>query len=632
MKKNQDVSKKSNSKKLQSTLNLKIADKITVKFSNFSTSNNILEDSMLFRLYIKSYLLGKSLKTNSENYEIILFSKYFNFNIISAISESLIITQEEMFCINEDSVVEVDWTQSEINSLINAFDQKINLNEKEENIVKNLLENKQKFLYDSGENTNLIGFEEEMKKIEKILEFSLKDEYKSMIKDGYVLPEQYLYKGIIISGPNGIGKSNMIKFINQKYKKEINFFVLDLLNDFILSKNSSESDSMEEKIKNIFKFAKILSPAIIIFEDLDRLFTKSDDEESSIGSTSNILQLNDQKTKLIFCLIKELEELKLSDKVIILSSATNVDRLSSDLRKCGRFDYVVNMTPPNQLQRKNLFKHLLKDFKNSLSDEDIELIADKSHGFVAGDIIGVFKEALIISENKCLTRKELEISLKNIKPINLKDIILDIPKVLWSDIGGNKEVISKIRQSIEWPLKNPEAFKRIGITPPNGILLYGPPGCSKTMIAKALATESGLNFFAVKGPELFSKYVGDTEKAVRDVFKKAKLSSPSIIFFDEIDSMASQRGSDSVVSDKVLCQLLNEMDGIEGRERVVIFGATNRPDILDKALIRPGRFDRLIYIPPPDIEAKREIFKINLQKMSVHHDTNLDNLLEHTKV
>lgn len=632
MKKNQDVSKKSNSKKLQSTLNLKIADKITVKFSNFSTSNNILEDSMLFRLYIKSYLLGKSLKTNSENYEIILFSKNFNFNIISAISESLIITQEEMFCINEDSVVEVDWTQSEINSLINAFDQKINLNEKEENIVKNLLENKQKFLYDSGENTNLIGFEEEMKKIEKILEFSLKDEYKSMIKDGYVLPEQYLYKGIIISGPNGIGKSNMIKFINQKYKKEINFFVLDLLNDFILSKNSSESDSMEEKIKNIFKFAKILSPAIIIFEDLDRLFTKSDDEESSIGSTSNILQLNDQKTKLIFCLIKELEELKLSDKVIILSSATNVDRLSSDLRKCGRFDYVVNMTPPNQLQRKNLFKHLLKDFKNSLSDEDIELIADKSHGFVAGDIIGVFKEALIISENKCLTRKELEISLKNIKPINLKDIILDIPKVLWSDIGGNKEVISKIRQSIEWPLKNPEAFKRIGITPPNGILLYGPPGCSKTMIAKALATESGLNFFAVKGPELFSKYVGDTEKAVRDVFKKAKLSSPSIIFFDEIDSMASQRGSDSVVSDKVLCQLLNEMDGIEGRERVVIFGATNRPDILDKALIRPGRFDRLIYIPPPDIEAKREIFKINLQKMSVHHDTNLDNLLEHTKV
>jgi AAA family ATPase len=262
----------------------------------------------------------------------------------------------------------------------------------------------------------------------------------------------------------------------------------------------------------------------------------------------------------------------------------------------------------------------------------VEILADKSHGFVAGDIIGLFKDALILSESKSLSRKDLEISLKNIKPINLKDIILDIPKVLWDDIGGNKEVITKIRQSIEWPLKNPEAFKRIGISPPNGILLYGPPGCSKTMIAKALATESGLNFFAVKGPELFSKYVGDTEKAVRDIFKKAKLSSPSIIFFDEIDSMASQRGSDSVVSDKVLCQLLNEMDGIEGRERVVIFGATNRPDILDKALIRPGRFDRLIYIPPPDVEAKQEIFKINLQKMSVDDGVDIQELLHLTKV
>jgi SpoVK/Ycf46/Vps4 family AAA+-type ATPase len=632
MKKNQDNSKKSNSKKVQSTLNLKIANKITVQFSNFSTTNNILEDSMLFRIYLKSYLLGKSLKANTENYEINLFSKNFNFTILSAISQFLIIANEESFCINEESVVEIDWTQSEINSLVNVFDKKLNLNEKEESIVKNLLENKHKFLYDSGEDTTLIGFEEEMKKIEKIIDFSIKDEYKSIISEGNVVPDHYLYKGIIIAGPNGIGKSNMVKYINQKYKKEINFFVLDLLNDFILGKNSSESDFMEEKINNIFKFAKILSPAVVIFEDLDRLFTKGEDEESSTSSTSNILQLNDQKTKLIFSLIKELDDLKSSDKVIILSSATNVDRLSSDLRKCGRFDSVINLASPNQVQRKLLIKHFLKNFKNSLSEEDIEVLADKSHGFVAGDIIGVFKEALIISENKCLTRKELEISLKNIKPINLKDIILDIPKVLWSDIGGNKEVISRIRQSIEWPLKNPEAFKRIGITPPNGILLYGPPGCSKTMIAKALATESGLNFFAVKGPELFSKYVGDTEKAVRDVFKKAKLSSPSIIFFDEIDSMASQRGSDSVVSDKVLCQLLNEMDGIEGRERVVIFGATNRPDILDKALIRPGRFDRLIYIPPPDIEAKREIFKINLQKMSVHDDANIDDFLELTKV
>ena len=215
----------------------------------------------------------------------------------------------------------------------------------------------------------------------------------------------------------------------------------------------------------------------------------------------------------------------------------------------------------------------------------------------------------------------------DIKPINLKDIIIDVPRVKWEEIGGNKEIINKIRQSIEWPLKNPEAFKRLGITPPNGTLLYGPPGCSKTLIAKALATESGLNFFAVKGPELFSKYVGDSEKAVRDIFKKARMSSPSIIFFDEIDAMASSRSNESTgVEDKVLCQLLNEMDGIEGRGKVILFGATNRPDILDKALIRPGRFDRLIYIPPPDEISREEIFKICFKNMKIEKDIDYHNL------
>lgn len=345
------------------------------------------------------------------------------------------------------------------------------------------------------------------------------------------------------------------------------------------------------------------------------------------------IELNDTKAKLMFTFIKEMDALKAEDKVLIIATSTNSDRIYTDLRKNGRFDYILTLTPPNQKERKLHFINNAKRFNytSELSDcldssDLFEVLADKSHGFVAGDVVQVFKDALVGG----LSKSSLEVSLKNIKPINLKDIILDVPKVLWSDIGGNKEVIKKIRQSIEWPLKNAEAFRRIGISPPNGILLYGPPGCSKTMIAKALATESGLNFFAVKGPELFSKYVGDTEKAVRDIFKKAKMSSPSIIFFDEIDSMANQRGSDSAVSDKVLCQLLNEMDGIEGREKVVIFGATNRPDILDKALIRPGRFDRLIYIPPPDLEAKREIFKINLSKMSVDSDVSIEALVEIT--
>jgi AAA family ATPase len=367
--------------------------------------------------------------------------------------------------------------------------------------------------------------------------------------------------------------------------------------------NEEIESNFEEKLQNIFKHSKMVSPTIIIIEELDRLFNKEESEEStSITSSMNTsIILNDSKTKILFSLLRQIDELQNSShKTIVLASCLNHDKLYSDLRKIGRFDYVLSLTTPDYLQRKEFFKHFSRIFKNNLTEEDYETLADKSHGFVAGDILQVFKDALpLITQNtRILNKNSLESALKNIKPINLKDVILDVPKVLWDDIGGNKEIIKKIRQSIEWPLKNPEAFKRIGITPPNGILLYGPPGCSKTMIAKALATESGLNFFAVKGPELFSKYVGDTEKAIRDIFKKAKISSPSIIFFDEIDAMASQRGSDSHVSDKVLCQLLNEMDGIESREKVVIFGATNRPDILDKAMIRPGRFDRLIFIPP----------------------------------
>jgi len=383
-------------------------------------------------------------------------------------------------------------------------------------------------------------------------------------------------------------------------------------------------DKNNDFIKSIFLFSKLLSPTVIFIENIDKIFPNN--------SSNNEENLNQNANSDINPLLSEfiIQMKKMPSNVILLSSCEMPNKLNPELTKLGFFDYSISLPLPNYNQRKNIIEYIIKDFNHNLQQDYINNLSDKTHGFVPGDFIKLFKEAFLkaeLSQKNIITKELIDNCLGDIKPINLKDIIIDVPRVKWEEIGGNKEIINKIRQSIEWPLKNPEAFKRLGITPPNGTLLYGPPGCSKTLIAKALATESGLNFFAVKGPELFSKYVGDSEKAVRDIFKKARMSSPSIIFFDEIDAMASSRSNESTgVEDKVLCQLLNEMDGIEGRGKVILFGATNRPDILDKALIRPGRFDRLIYIPPPDEISREEIFKICFKNMKIEKDIDYHEL------
>jgi SpoVK/Ycf46/Vps4 family AAA+-type ATPase len=657
MKKN---SNKANSKKIQQNLNLKTALKL--KITKSDTKSHEWEDSLLFKIYIKSSLMNKQNQMNT-SFNISVFNQNRTYFINDAeTKEGLKINDDEEFLITEESEIEImknpNLENFSSNNLSEEFEKKLSLDKKEEIIFKKILESK--YLKNNNKEefskVELVGYKQEFNKVEQLIKTVLENEIqKILIQNDYESNyttstekknspqpslDSFTYKGILVSGPNGIGKTHFIKYIQRQYKEKINFFQIDLIEDLVLNKKSGsdsieESERFEDKLQDIFKYAKMVSPSIIVLEELDRLFNKEDSEEgsSAISSSMNTsITLNDLKTKILFSLLKEIDDLKIDDKVLVISSCLNADKLFSDLRKSGRFDYVLSLTTPDFIQRKQLLQYISKNFKNNLSEEDFEVLADKSHGFVAGDIFQIFKDSLITPGITMLKRKDLENALKNIKPINLKDVILDVPKVLWDDIGGNKEIIKKIRQSIEWPLKNPDAFKKIGISPPNGILLYGPPGCSKTMIAKALATESGLNFFAVKGPELFSKYVGDTEKAIRDIFKKAKISSPSIIFFDEIDAMASQRGSDSHVSDKVLCQLLNEMDGIEGREKVVIFGATNRPDILDKAMIRPGRFDRLIFIPPPDRDARKEIFKINLNKMSVGKDVNIDYLVDLAEV
>lgn len=221
--------------------------------------------------------------------------------------------------------------------------------------------------------------------------------------------------------------------------------------------------------------------------------------------------------------------------------------------------------------------------------------------------------------NPALDYEALKLAMREIQPSAMKEVAIQVPNVRWEDIGGQSELKQKLKQAVEWPLKHPEAFVRMGIVPPRGLLMYGPPGCSKTMIAKAMAKESGLNFLSVKGPELFDKYVGESERAVREIFRRARAAAPAIIFFDEIDALAARRGGGGGggVGDRVLAQMLTEMDGVQQLDGVTVIAATNRPDMVDKALLRPGRMDRVVYVPLPDADTRAEIFRLRISKMPV---------------
>jgi len=645
------MSKKSNSKKTKEAMqkiDLPSAIEIKIKFTegniDYIKSNN---DSLLFRTYLLSHILHKTLTIGYIGEFDFLNSK-LKFEIIDAKlnKESTTDISNTNFIASQVTDIIIDNQNIQVDSLINDMEQKLNLNETEPQNIEELTEENKLLLKKIVEeklgknkiNEKItytpINYEDIYQKIISLIDFHLNQNDKRKENDdkSVLLNKNksisYRHKGILLCGNSGIGKTHLFNCIKSNYiiPKNITYFDIDIYKDL------KSSDKGPSFIKSIFLFSKLLAPSIIFIEHLDKIFPNNSSSSDDNPIQSNSSEINPLLSELI------IQMNDITSNVLILSSCEMPSKVNPELTKLGFFDFNIVFPLPNYIQRKNLIEYIIKDFKHNLQNADIENLADKSHGFVPGDFVKLFKEAYLQAElftksetEKTINKEIIDNCLGDIKPINLKDIIIDIPKVKWDEIGGNKEIINKIRQSIEWPLKNPEAFKRLGIIPPNGTLLYGPPGCSKTLIAKALATESGLNFFAVKGPELFSKYVGDTEKAVRDVFKKARMSSPSIIFFDEIDAMASARNNESSgVEDKVLCQLLNEMDGIEGRGKVILFGATNRPDILDKALIRPGRFDRLIYIPPPDEISREEIFKICFSKMKVDKDVDFHMLAEKT--
>ena len=471
--------------------------------------------------------------------------------------------------------------------------------------------------------------EEAKEKIREIVELPLK--HPELFKHLGIEPP----KGILLYGPPGTGKTLLAKAL----ANEIGAYFIAINGPEIMSKYYGES---EARLREIFKEAEENAPAIIFIDEIDAVAPRREEVTGEV------------EKRVVAQLLTLMDGLKERGKVIVIGATNRPDAVDPALRRPGRFDREIEIPPPDKRARKEI---LLVHTRNMPLAEDVDLdkLAEMTHGYTGADIAALAKEAAMaalrrfIKEGKIdITKsippeklRELKVTMKDfleamryIQPSLLREIYVEVPEVRWGDVGGLEDVKQQLREAVEWPLKHPEVFDKMGIRPPKGILLFGPPGTGKTLLAKAAATESGANFIAVRGPEILSKWVGESEKAIRQIFRRARQVAPAIVFFDEIDSITPARGyrhDTSGVTDRIVNQLLAEMDGIVPLTNVVVIAATNRPDILDPALLRPGRFDRLIYVPPPDKEARLQIFRIHTRNMPLAEDVDLDKLAEMTE-
>lgn len=456
---------------------------------------------------------------------------------------------------------------------------------------------------------HVFGLDNVVEEVKKLIEFAY--------NGNKTIGNAKLTRGVLLHGPSGCGKSLLCRVLS----KSSNCTVINVNASEIFSKYYGES---ENNLSEHFDRAlnNHPNPTLIIVEEIKNICPKS--------STDAVKRV----TSLFCTLMDSLHTRKNGEKIFLIATVDNPDNLSPSVRRSGRLDCEIEIPVPNPETREVILKHLLKDEK-LLNINDIKEVSKITHGFVGSDLESLVTKATINASQRGtldVTLVDINNALIHIKPSAMREVLIESPNVKWTDIGGQHDLKLKLQQAVEWPIKHPEVFVRLGIRPPRGVLMFGPPGCSKTLIAKALATESGLNFLSIKGPELFSMWVGESERAVRDLFRKARQVAPSIIFFDEIDAIGSERSGDSgsSVKERVLAQILTEIDGVNALNNVVIVAATNRPDLIDKALLRPGRIDRIIYVTLPDMETRKEIFNIKTAKMSVASDVSCDDLAEMT--
>jgi transitional endoplasmic reticulum ATPase len=473
------------------------------------------------------------------------------------------------------------------------------------------------------------GLKNEVQKVREMIELPLRHP-EIFDRIGIEAP-----KGVLLHGPPGTGKTLLAKAV----ASETNANFYSISGPEIMSKFYGES---EERLRDVFKEAEENAPSIIFIDEIDSIAPKR--EEVS----------GDVEKRVVSQLLTLMDGIQSRGKLVVIGATNRPNAIDPALRRPGRFDREIDIGIPDEHGRLDI---LLIHSRGMPMTEDVNLesIAKVTHGFVGADLEALSKEAAMRSLRRILpeinleqpkipaeilnkikiTKQDFDEALRDVQPSAMREVLVQRPNVGWEDIGGLQQVKEELTEAIEWPLKHANLFAEADVQPPKGILLYGPPGTGKTMIAKAVAATSEANFISIKGPELISKWVGESEKGVREVFRKARQAAPCVIFFDELDAVAPRRGGgsegDAHVTERVISQMLTELDGLEDLKGVVVIGATNRPDIIDEALLRPGRFDRLLEVPPPDKDARKHIFQIHTKKKPLESDVNLDNLVEMTE-
>ncbi|WP_058366915.1 CDC48 family AAA ATPase, partial [Haloparvum sedimenti] len=472
------------------------------------------------------------------------------------------------------------------------------------------------------------GLDEELEQVREMIELPMR--HPELFKRLGIEPP----KGVLLHGPPGTGKTLIAKAV----ANEIDASFHTISGPEIMSKYYGES---EEQLRDVFEEASEEAPAVIFMDELDSIAPKR--EEAG----------GDVERRVVAQLLSLMDGLEARGQVVVIGATNRVDAIDPALRRGGRFDREIEVGVPDRDGRKEILQVHTRNMP--LTDGiDLDEYAENTHGFVGADLESLAKESAMhalrrirpnldlesdeieaeVLESIQVTENDFKEALKGIEPSALREVFVEVPDVTWADVGGLEDTKERLRETIQWPLEYPEVFDQLDMAAAKGVLMYGPPGTGKTLLAKAVANEADSNFISIKGPELLNKFVGESEKGVREVFSKARENAPTVVFFDEIDSIATERGrnqSDSGVSERVVSQLLTELDGLESLEDVVVIATTNRPDLIDSALLRPGRLDRHVHVPVPDEDARRKILDVHTRHKPLADDVDLDEIARRTE-